>query len=589
MSISNEGQKTIRAAIYMRVSTEDQVEKYGLEMQRSAIEGIIKSKGQLVDGRPAMVLAGDQYIYKDEGISGTKSKEQRPAFLRMMEDIENAPEDDKPFDTVIVYRIDRFARRLRILLEIIDYFETHDIKFISANEAIDTTTPFGKAMLGIIGVIAELEIETTKARTQAGKVQARNQGVVMGAAAKFGYAKNPNKQLVIFEEEAQTVREIFDLFVIHKRKTQQIADYLTEHKILTPLPSAIYYGKRKRGDNKRNISYFWGDGTVRDILKDKIYLGIQYYNKNKDGKRLPESEWMESPYRHEHIVDEITFKMAQKRLREEVTIRNSQKAADKHLYLLSGLLRCYGCYDSQSDREPLSWTGTNKKKDSKRLYYYQCIGKNVKKYSNVCKTIPFPADEIENFVQNFVKELLSDPKHIYSYINSLGSTKVQKEQLERLQAHIIKQLNDIPVRKQALIDQHREGYIKTIDELNVMVAKVVEREVKLRKQLIGVQQQLGEGKITEIYTKTLEVFAKQYKEFLEGKMTDRQEIYDLIHLIVDGIHVFCREATKDDVIAGRKTGGQLIPNSIRIDLRLPQDMLLRLSQQGQLEIKNDDL
>src|SRR3989344_9608869 len=180
----------IRAAFYLRVSTEDQIEKYGIDLQKAAIEAVVKSKGQLDDGQPAMVLADSRYIYKDEGISGTTSLNERPAFLQMKEDIEDAPEGTKPFDIVAVYRIDRFARKLRILLDVIDYFEKYGIQFISATESIDTSSPFGKAMLGIIGVIAELEIETTKARTQAGKKQARNKGVYMGAHAPYGYKKN---------------------------------------------------------------------------------------------------------------------------------------------------------------------------------------------------------------------------------------------------------------------------------------------------------------------------------------------------------------------------------------------------------------
>ena len=183
-------QKQIRTALYLRVSTDDQIEKYGIGLQKDAIEGIIKSKGQLDNGTPAMVLAGKQYIYEDKGVSGTTPLDERPAFLQMKEDIEDAPKGETPFDIVAVYKIDRFARKLRILLDVIDYFEEHNIQFISANESIDTSTPFGKAMLGIIGVIAELEIETTKARTQAGVVQARNRGVYMGANAPYGYKKN---------------------------------------------------------------------------------------------------------------------------------------------------------------------------------------------------------------------------------------------------------------------------------------------------------------------------------------------------------------------------------------------------------------
>lgn len=585
--MGNNEQKTIRAAIYVRVSTEDQMEKYGPDLQRSAIDAVIRSKGNLDNGDPAMVLAGEQYIYTDD-ISGTKPVDERPGFLRMKEDIEYAPEDEKPFDIVAVYRIDRFARRLKILLDVIDYFEKHKIGFISASESIDTSTPFGKAMLGIVGIIAELEAETIKARTKAGKEEARKKGVYMGAAAPFGYNKNKDGQLIKFEKEARTIEEIFELFVVHKKKTQQIADYLTENKIYTSLPSAIKHGKRKAGNNKVNDPYFWRDGGVRDILKDEVYLGKLYYNKNKGSQRTERSEWIESPHKHEPIVDPITFQLAQKRLKEEVTIRNSHKAADKHLYLLSGLLRCHACDHARFDQEPLSWTGTNKQMNGKRLYYYQCTGKNRKKYSTLCKAIPFPADEVEQFVQDFVKELLSNPEHIYSYLNSLDSTKAQKKYLEERQMHIIDRLNDIPDYRQRLKYQHEHGYMPT-QEFEEKTTKSKELEKNLKNELVGIQQQIGEGKITEIYSKTLEVFAEQYKEFLKGEMTDRQEIYDLIHLIVDGIHVFCRKATKGDVIAGRKTEDQLIPNSIRIDLRLPQDMLLRLSQQGKWEVRNDGL
>ena len=152
----------LRVALYLRVSTE-QAEQYGIDLQLSALKGLIKSRGKLENGKPSMVLAGKQYIYKDEGMSGTLAMDDRPAFLQMKEDIEDSIE--KPFDIVAVYRIDRFARKLKILLDVIEFFEKHDIQFMSANESIDTSTPFGRAMLGIIGVIAELEIAQRKDET----------------------------------------------------------------------------------------------------------------------------------------------------------------------------------------------------------------------------------------------------------------------------------------------------------------------------------------------------------------------------------------------------------------------------------------
>lgn len=586
----NKQQIQLRAAVYLRVSTDDQIEKYGIPLQKAAVEAVVNSKGKLDDGSPAMVLAGEQYVYKDEGVSGTTPLDERQGFLQMKEDIENAPDGAKPFDIVAVYRIDRFARKLKILLEVIDYFEAQNIQFISANESIDTSTPFGKAMLGIIGVIAELERETTKARTQAGKEQAIERGVYMGVGAPYGYIKGEGKRLQIFPPEEEVVRNIFELFVVEKRNTQQIADYLSDKKILTPLPSGIYYKKRSAGRTKVNDPHFWRDSTVRDIIKDEAYLGIYYYNKNQGNKRLDKSLWKKSPSSHDSIIDFGTFAKAQDRIREDVAIRNSRKTAENHIYLLSGLLKCHACYDPYSDREPLNWTGTNHiiKKSKKRAYYYQCGAKNTKKYSTVCRAIPFPADEIEQFATDFIKNLLSDPENLYKHVNSLQSTKAGKRKLEKRQSEITKLLNELPRRSQNIKRMFERNDI-SYQEYDEKMKSVSQKEAELANDLLVVQQQIGENEISGIYLRTLKLFAKKYKPFLDGLMTDRKEVSELIHLIVDRVHVYTRKATTNDKIAGRKKEDQVIPYQVRIDLRLPQDMLQRLAQEGKFEVRNDKL
>ena len=109
----NENTKQIRVAVYLRVSTDDQVERYGLPMQKESIMALILSKGQLSDGRQKYVFAGDQYLYQDDGISGTTPIEERPGFSRLIEDITNSSPENRPFDAVAVYKIDRFAEDLR--------------------------------------------------------------------------------------------------------------------------------------------------------------------------------------------------------------------------------------------------------------------------------------------------------------------------------------------------------------------------------------------------------------------------------------------------------------------------------------------
>ncbi len=136
--------------------------------------------------------------------------------------------------------------------------------------------------------------------------------------------------------------------------------------------------------------------------------------------------------------------------------------------------------------------------------------------------------------------------------------------------------------------QHQQGYIKT-PAFEDMMAKVKKREFELYKKLTGIEYQIPEGKISEIYNQTLEIIADKYKTFLEGTMKDAKELSDLIHLMIDRIHIYSRKATEKDVVDGRKKEVQMISNRIRIDLSLPQDMMIRLASEGKFEVKNREL
>ena len=156
MDISNlqDRQEPIKVALYLRVSSEEQVEKYGLELQKECLVNYIKSKGVIMSGprmgEPLYQVIKEEYI--DDDVSGTIPHLERPAFAKMMEDYSYADEDDKPFELVAVYKIDRLARRLKILLDITTLFDSIGLQFASATESIDTSTPFGQAMLGILGL-----------------------------------------------------------------------------------------------------------------------------------------------------------------------------------------------------------------------------------------------------------------------------------------------------------------------------------------------------------------------------------------------------------------------------------------------------
>lgn len=577
-------EKQLKVALYLRVSTEEQAEKYGLDAQRSAIEGLIQSKGKINDGKDdAMVLAGKAYEYIDDGVSGAEELNERPAFIRLKEDVLNAPPGQRPFDVVAVYKIDRFACKLRILMDVLKFFDQYNLEFISATESIDTSTPFGRAMLGIMGVIAELELETIHQRTTQGREQANKQGVAMGANAPYGYLKDKDKHLIIFPDEAKFVRKIFDMFTVSKLTPQLIADQLTKDEILTPDASAVKYNKRSGTSRKKNEPFFWRAERVRDILADEVYIGKLYYGKTYKGKAVPKDQWKLSPIPHEPIILKHIFQFAQDGLKKLADRRTlTRKKEQGNLYLLSSLLKCDYCrkLTKPTETEMMSWTGGKKwiTKLSKHTYHYQCNRKNTKKHSVVCPTVPIPAEPLENYVIDFIKQLLNNPEAVYEYQKQLKSTQASIKHYETDKLNFQDLLNGLPQRKKSLLFQHEIGEIND-ETLKTKLEELKAKEKQYNDRLNEIDFQLSQITLSRGYEVSLPLFAEKYGKVLEKDFTDRKELYELIHMLIDQIIVYSRPKQKGDVIAGKKKENQMIPERIDIYLNLPQNLLQHLYAQ----------
>ncbi len=568
-----------RVAFYIRVSTDDQAEKFGPNVQRSAVEALLKTKLNMNSGQPSFVFAGENHVYNDD-ISGTVKLEERPGFRKLMEDYLLAPKGNKPFDTVAVFKIDRFARKLRILMDTVEFFEENKIEFLSATESIDTSTPFGKAMLGIMGVLAELERENILARTRGGREEAIKQGKLMGANAPYGYNKDENGHLVILKEESDVVEMIFGLFTTGGLSPQKIADTLQEQKMVSPEISAINNNKRKGKPRKTNPIHFWRMETVRSILEDEVYIGTRYYDKTVKSKRLPKGEWKLSPYKHEPIIPQPLFDLAQKILKEVSARRTlAQRKVDQHFYLLSGLLKCDHCRSLGGSKESeWSWTGARKYVGKKLdfSYYYQCNRKNKKKYpQNNCPVIPIPADELEEYVIEFVKQLLSNPKATYEYQKGLDSSRINIDRLKKERKRWTKILNAIPKIKTNILNQHAHGHID-IEELNKQIAELKKQESNCNESIKKIDFELAQESLSKGYVYSLELYAKKYEKALNKAEKDEKELYELIHMIIDQVVVYARPKTDKDRIAGVPKKDQLIPDKIDIQLNLPQYLIQQL-------------
>jgi DNA invertase Pin-like site-specific DNA recombinase len=151
---------TKRAAIYLRVSTTGQ----NTDNQRLELERIAERRGWTV-----------AEVYEDFGISGSKSRDKRPALDRMLKDANR-----RRFDVVMAWSIDRVGRSLIDLLGTIQHLETAGCDLFLDQQNIDTTTPTGRLLFQITGAFAEFERSMIRSRVNAGLARARAQGKRLG-------------------------------------------------------------------------------------------------------------------------------------------------------------------------------------------------------------------------------------------------------------------------------------------------------------------------------------------------------------------------------------------------------------------------
>jgi len=168
---AEENQISQRAALYARVSTDDQRERQTIQGQVDALVGAAPHLGlEIVD----------QYL--DDGVSGTIPMEKREAGARLIEDARA-----KKFDVVVFYRLDRLARSLRKFLDIVDFFEEAGIGLKSMTEPFDTTNPMGRFAVQMMAAVAELERGTIIERTSMGRARIASQGRWTGGVVPYGY------------------------------------------------------------------------------------------------------------------------------------------------------------------------------------------------------------------------------------------------------------------------------------------------------------------------------------------------------------------------------------------------------------------
>ncbi|HDR7391235.1 TPA: recombinase family protein [Bacillus toyonensis] len=363
-----------KAAIYIRVSTQDQVENYSIEVQRERIRAFCKAKNWDVY---------DEYI--DGGYSG--SNLERPSIKKLLNDLKN-------IDVVVVYKLDRLSRSQRDTLELIEeHFLKSNVDFVSITETLDTSTPFGKAMIGILSVFAQLERETIAERMRMGHIKRAENGL-RGNGGDYdpsGYTRE-NGYLIIKTDEAKHIKRVFDLY-------EQYHSITRVQEIL-----------------KEEGYPIWRFRRYRDILSNILYIGrVTFAGKEYEGQ-------------HEPIISSEQFKRVQVLL-ERHKGHNAHKAKQS---LLSGLITCSCCGENYVAYS----TGKSKDVESKRYYYYICRAKRFPaEYEERCMNKTWSRKKLEEVVISELKSLTEEKKQTHKKEKKINYAKLIKDidkKMERL-------------------------------------------------------------------------------------------------------------------------------------------------------------
>ena len=477
---TNYVKKQIRVALYVRVSTQEQAkEGYSIKEQTDRLLKYAEAHDWLV-----------VKIYTDAGHSGANM--ERPALQDMMEDIIAGK-----IDKVAVYKLDRLSRSQKDTLKLIeDIFLANSCDFESMTEKFDTATSFGRAMVGILAVFAQLEREQIKERMSMGMEARIKEGKWRGGSqVPFGYDYEPAlEKLVVNEYEAMLVKHLFKAF----------AEGASLYSIAEEMRANGHVLHNGKVDN-RNLRY---------IMRNKTYCGYQKHH-DKYIKGL-----------HDAIIDEETYDAVQNILDEnqkrfyEAGYKTGTEARVTHL---GGLLHCAHCGGKYSKCQ----SGT---KEYGYKLYYGCYSRHKKVKTMIkdpsCKNKYYLIDELDDLIFNEIKKLAIDPE----YINQIKKENEKADDIQQMQA-IEKQIKTINTQLSRFMDLYGLGRYD-LDELDEKTKPLTDQRNKLKKELTKLQE--SSKRITEEQVMHL---VETFDEVLEkGTLQDRKTIIEQLidRIIIDG-------------------------------------------------------
>ena len=446
----------LRVTFYARVSSESDEQLNSLGNQVSYYEEFIRknSAWEYVPG------------YVDEGLSAATTK-KREDFHRMVEDGKAGL-----FDLIITKEITRFARNTLDSILYTRELLSAGVGVFFQNDNINTFDEDSELRLTIMSGIAQDELRKLSSRVKFGHAQAIKKNVVLGNSRIFGYVKDGGR-LVIDEDEAPMVRELFELYATGDYSMKQI--------------ETLFWEKGYHNHNGKKIAHTTMSGMISNPKYKGYYVGnkvkvIDLFTKKQ--KFLPPEEWVmfkdETGEIVPAIVSEELWDKANAVLKKRSEDVKGRQGICNHANLLTGKLYCIHCGAAYYRRESVDRQGN---KNSK----WVCSGK-IKNGADSCPSFAIYEEELKPLLFKVFRETEADAQALVEeYIEmykSLGDGEDTAKQIEALR----QQIQLAQKKKSKLLGYNAAGQLSDRDFLSMN--KDCDREIsEAERQIYDLEQQ----------------------------------------------------------------------------------------------------
>lgn len=499
------------AAIYARVSSEQQREEHTIASQTAALIEFARSHDLEVP---------KEWVFEDEGYSGATL--ERPGLERVRD---LAAEGQ--IQAVLAYAPDRLSRKYAYQILLIEELARHGVetRFVKSPQS---ATAEDQLLVQFQGMIAEYERAQILERSRRGKRhRARAGEISVLSGAPYGYryirkSEDAPASYVVIDDEAQVVQQVYEYYTITGLSIGAITRRLNAEGIAT----------RKRGAR-------WERSTVWAMLRNSAYRGVAYFGKtrlaprrritrplrlrggaasrNSANQDRPREEWIEIPV--PALVSEERFARAQELLQEN-KVRSRRRTIVPSV--VQGLVSCHKCGYA------LSRTST--RSSARMIYYYRCIGSDGWRHLGgpLCDNRPVRQDLLDQIVWAEVIRLLQDPTLIQQELDrrlaaarSSDPTKQRGQSLQREQARTAKSI-------ERLINAYQEELV-SLEQLRERMPPLRQRQQALRAELQSIADQANDRAAFLRLAETLTAFLARLRNAADTlDVTERQRIVRLV-------------------------------------------------------------